>query len=143
MRLLLDTHTLLWFLTDDRKLSQNARTLIIRPNTDVLVRVVSLWEIVIKASLGKLPLPAPFEELLPAQLEIERISVLQIELQHLTRLRQLPFHHRDPFDRLILAQAIVEKIPLISRDAVFSNYDVPILWNEQTVSFPMLKGRWQ
>lgn len=130
MRVLLDTHTLLWFLAGDRRLNRHAHGLITNPANDVLLGVGSLWEIVIKASLGKLPLPEPFEELIPAQLEAERIAVLPIELRHLAALRRLPFHHRGPFDRLIIAQATAEGVPVISRDAVFEQYQIDVLWNE-------------
>ena len=87
-------------------------------------------EIVIKSSLGKLPLPGPFEEVIPAQLEAERIEVLPIDVSHLGRLRRLPFHHRDPFDRLIIAQAMAEDVPLITHDATFSQYEVHVIWDK-------------
>lgn len=130
MRVLLDTHALLWFLAEDPRLNRHAYGLITDPANDVLLSVGSLWEIVIKASLGKLPLPGPFEEVIPAQLSEERIAVLPIEIQHLAALRRLPFHHRDPFDRLIIAQATAEGIPVITQDAAFEHYDVEVIWNE-------------
>ena len=90
----------------------------------------SLWEITIKASLGKLTLDEPFEELIPAKLAAERIDVLPIEIQYLAALRQLPFHHRDPFDRLIIAKALVDGIPVVTRDPAFEAYGVEVIWNE-------------
>lgn len=129
MRVLLDTHALLWFLSDDRRLSRHAHGLITDPTNDVLLSVGSLWEIVIKASLGKLPLPEPFEEVIPAQLKAERIAVLPIEVPHLAALRRLPLQHRDPFDRLIIAQAMAEGIPVITDDPAFERYGIEVLWN--------------
>ena len=129
MRVLLDTHALLWFLNDDRRLSRHAHGLITDPVNDVLVSVGSLWEAVIKASLGRLELAEPFEELIPAQLAAERIDVLPVEIRHLAALRGLPFHHRDPFDRLIIAQAVAEEIPVVSRDGEFGPYPVTVLWD--------------
>ena len=131
MRVLLDTHALLWFLNDDRRLSRHAHGLIADPANDVLVSVGSLWETVIKASLGRLALAEPFEELIPAQLAAERIEVLPVEVRHLAELRRLPFHHRDPFDRLIIAQAMAEGVPVISRDGEFEPYPVTVLWDER------------
>ncbi len=130
MRVLLDTHALLWFLSGDPRLNRHAYGLITDPANDMLLSVGSLWEIVIKASLGKLPLPEPFEEVIPAQLAAERIEVLPIEMRHLAALRRLPLHHRDPFDRLIIAQATAEGIPVVTDDAAFERYNIVVLWNE-------------
>lgn len=96
MRVLLDTHALLWFLSGDSRLSVHAHSVIAEPYNEVLLSVGSLWEITIKARLGKLTLDKPFEELIPAKLAAERIEVVPIEIQYLAALRQLPFHHRDP-----------------------------------------------
>ncbi|MCU1264021.1 MAG: PilT protein domain protein [Acidobacteria bacterium] len=109
MRLLLDTHAFLWFIMGSGNLSVNARGLIENPANERLLSVACLWEIAIKTSLGKLTLSAPFEELVPAQLEVNGIDLLNINVDHLSTLITLPFHPRDPFDRLIIAQAIVEK----------------------------------
>ncbi len=128
MRLLLDTHALLWFLAGESRLSPHARRVIADPDNEVLVSIGSLWEITIKASIGKLTLEKPFEQLIPSQLEAERIEVLPIEMHHLATLRGLLFHHRDPFDRLIIVQAIAEGTSVVSRDAAFSEYGVRVLW---------------
>ena len=128
MRLLLDTHAFLWFIMGSANLSVNARALIENPANERQLSVVCLWEIAIKTSLGKLTISAPFDELIPAQLMLNGIDVLNIKADHLSTLTSLPFHHRDPFDRLIIAQAIVEKLPVISLDGVFDTYGVTRHW---------------
>ncbi len=128
MRYLLDTHTLLWFLMGDKKLSHKARRLIDDPGNKKLLSIVSLWEIAIKVSLRKLALDKSFERLFPEQLHFNRIEILDITVNSLTKLTTLPFHHRDPFDRLIIAQALVEKLSIIGADAVFDVYGVSREW---------------
>ena len=128
MRLLLDTHAFLWFIMGSANLSVNARALIEDPANERLLSVASLWEIAIKTSFGKLTLSAPFDELIPAQLKLNGIDLLNIKVDHLSTLTTLPFHHRDPFDRLIIAQAIVEKLPVISLDGTFDAYGVTRHW---------------
>ena len=129
MRVLLDTHALLWFLADDRRLSRHAHSVIADPSNDVLVSMASLWEITIKASLGKLTPDEPFEELISDQLQADRIAVLPIEVRHLAVLRRLPFHHKDPFDRLIVAQAIAESVPVVTADRAAPQYGVDVVWD--------------
>ncbi len=128
MRVLLDTHVFLWFITDDRRLSSRAREIMEDPENDLLLSIASLWEIAIKASLGKLTLARPFGELMPHELAENAIEILPIRLDHLTTLTSLPFHHRDPFDRLIVAQAVVEEMPVLSGDSAFSRYPARLLW---------------
>lgn len=129
MRVLLDTHALLWFITDDDRLGGRARSLIEDPEADVAVSVASLWEVAIKHSIGKLPLARPFAETFPAQLDANAFRTLPIEPAHLARLVDLPFHHRDPFDRLILAQALAETVPVLTRDRAFEAYPVDVIWD--------------
>ena len=128
MKYLLDTHALLWFLKGDKKLSAKARGLIDNPGNRKFLSIASLWEIAIKVSLRKLVLDKPFEKLFPEQLHFNRIEILDITVDSLTKLTTLPFHHRDPFDRLIIAQAIVERLPIIGVDAVFDVYGISREW---------------
>ena len=128
MRALLDTSCFLWFLAGSEKLIINARNFIINPNNEIFLSVASLWKIAIKVSIGKLELLQPFEELIPAQLQNNGIGLVAIELRHLSTLIELPFHHRDPFDRLIISQGVTEGLPVISSDNVFRQYNVDVIW---------------
>lgn len=128
MRYLLDTHSLLWFLSGDAGLTERARRIIENTDHDILVSIASLWEIAIKHSLGKLKLAQPFEEIFPHQLEINSLSLLGIRLPHVMRVSGLPFHHRDPFDRLLIAQSLSEEIPILSADDAFDDYGVERIW---------------
>lgn len=128
MKLLLDTHTFLWFIDGSPQPSTAARTLIEEADNEVFLSVGSLWEMAIKVSLGKLSLGQPFERLMPAQLSLNSIELLNITISHTAKVITLPFHHRDPFDRLLIAQALVEDIPLVGVDTVFDAYGVRRLW---------------
>lgn len=128
MSLLLDTHSFLWFIAGSSKLSEPARLSIENPETELYLSIASLWEMAIKISLGKLQLGEAFGELIPAQLSQNGISLLQISVDHTAGVIQLPFHHRDPFDRLIIAQAQSENLPIISTDSVFDAYDIERIW---------------
>lgn len=128
MRFLLDTHSLLWFLSGDTSLSQRVRRIIENPDDVILVSIASLWEIAIKHSLGKLKLAQPFNELFPHQLSINNISLLDIQLRHVARISNLEFHHRDPFDRLLAAQSLSEEIPILSSDEALDAYGLERIW---------------
>jgi PIN domain nuclease of toxin-antitoxin system len=128
MRALIDTSTFLWTISDDDKLSGNARRFIADSENEIFLSVASLWEIAIKISLGKLELLLPFNRLIPEQLEQNSIAVLPIEIQHLSKIIDLPFHHRDPFDRLIIAQGLSEQLPVITPDAAFGRYSIHLIW---------------
>ncbi|MEO1402899.1 MAG: type II toxin-antitoxin system VapC family toxin [Cyanobacteria bacterium J06635_1] len=128
MKVLLDTHSFLWFIDDNPKLSDFARSTIENGDNQVLMGIASLWEIAIKYQLGKLKLSNPFDTLFPAQLQLNDIQLLKIEVAHLSIVAQLPMHHRDPFDRLIIAQAIAEKLPIVGTDSVFDAYAIRRIW---------------
>lgn len=128
MNLLLDTQALLWFVLDDSRLSESARESIIAGNGMVFVSPASLWEIAIKISLGKYALPLPFAAFWDDQLLTNDFTLLPISVEHTARVADLPYHHRDPFDRLIIAQSLEEKIPVVSSDELFANYGVERIW---------------
>jgi PIN domain nuclease of toxin-antitoxin system len=128
MRILLDTHSFLWFIMGSPKLSSKAHDEIESQDNDRFLSVASLWEMVIKTSLGKLTLAEPFHLLIPRQLTLNGIERLSIEIGHLNVLLSLPFHHRDPFDRLLIAQALSEQMPIVSADSNFDAYGVQRLW---------------
>jgi PIN domain nuclease of toxin-antitoxin system len=127
MRLLLDTHAFLWFIDDSPRLSARAKTLL-ESDAELLLSAASLWEIAIKVSLGKLTLAQSFDTFLPEQLTKNGVEVLPISLAHLAAVAALPFRHRDPFDRLLIAQASVERAPVVSGDAAFDAYAVQRIW---------------
>lgn len=127
MRILIDTHIFLWFINNDPQLSSTAKKLL-ESDVELLLSVVSLWEIAIKVSTGKMTLPKPFEIFIPEQLQQNEIAILPIVTEHLTYITTLAFHHRDPFDRLLIAQSIVEGIPIVSVDTAFDPYNVDRLW---------------
>lgn len=128
MRLLIDTHSFLWFVGGSDRLSPKARTVIEDLDNEVLLSVASLWEMAIKVGLEKLKLSGPYGEFIPEQLGLNEIGVLHAELPHLTQYIELPHHHRDPFDRLIIAQAIEEKVPVVGTDSAFGDYDIEMIW---------------
>lgn len=128
MRLLLDTHAFLWFVTNDSNLSEAALEFVAEPTNEVLVSPASCWEIAIKVSLGKYLLTAPFEEFFREGIEENDMAVLPIDIRHAAVLSSLPMHHKDPFDRMMVSQAIAEQIPIVSRDASLDAYGVRRLW---------------
>ncbi len=123
MRLLHDTHTLLWWLSNDPSLTQVARAAIARPEADVAVSAASAWEVAIKSALGKLSAPQDLE----AQLTRHRFSPLAVTVAHALMAGALPRHHEDPFDRMLVAQARVEGMTLVTRDPRIGLYGVPTL----------------
>ncbi len=128
MKLLLDTHTLLWFIAGSASLSAYARSLIEDAEYEKFVSIASIWETAIKVSIGKMSLSAPFDVLFPHQLRINGFELLPVKIEHTSVVATLPFHHRDPFDRLLIAQAIEEKMTLVSVDAHFDDYGITRLW---------------
>ncbi len=129
MKLLLDTHTFLWFIGGNQKLSGYAKELIGSPANERFLSVASLWEMSIKASLGKLRLELTFDRIISEHIDANAISLLHISAEHLDILTSLPFHHRDPFDRLIIAQGHSENIPVVSKDKAFEEYkEIQCIW---------------
>ena len=128
MKLLLDTHTFLWWCANDKQLSQQAKSLIGDGSNDVFFSVVSGWEIAIKSRLGKLPLPDKPEKFLASMLEYHHFQVLPVTLSHVVADYDLPAHHSDPFDRLLISQAKLENLALLSNDAQIKKYELTVLW---------------
>ncbi|HEX8265705.1 MAG TPA: type II toxin-antitoxin system VapC family toxin [Pyrinomonadaceae bacterium] len=126
MQLLIDTHVLIWFLEGNKSLSKPHRQIISDSQNDVLVSIASLWEIAVKISLGKLTLAKPLADVIK-QIAVENIEVLPILPKHTLQVSTLPFHHRDPFDRIIVAQLQVENLPIVTNDIEFSHYGIKLL----------------
>ncbi|MFA6979806.1 MAG: type II toxin-antitoxin system VapC family toxin [Ignavibacteriaceae bacterium] len=126
MNYLLDTHMLIWYLNGDKKLSDDSVTIIDNTDNKIYVSIVGLWEIAIKISLGKLKISIPFEELKKA-LEQMSFDILELNFSDLLNLQKLAFHHSDPFDRLLIAQAISNDFVLISHDEIFRKYPVSLI----------------
>ena len=128
MNLLLDTHAYLWFIGGDRRLSNVARSAIEDTENLKFISMASLWEITIKHGLGKLQLKTDLRKVLTDHVIENGFDLLSVETDHLLALSQLPLHHRDPFDRLLIAQAAARKLTVCSADSVFSKYDVDLMW---------------
>lgn len=128
MRLLLDTHTFLWWITDDPQLSASAREAIGDSGNEVFFSAVSAWELAIKAGLGKLQLNEDLNEFVREQLLENRFVPLTMSIEHALRVRDLPRHHQDPFDRALVSQAQSEGLSLVSRDPTLRKYTIDVLW---------------
>jgi PIN domain nuclease of toxin-antitoxin system len=124
-----DTHVLLWYVAEDPRLSQLAIRLLEDTNNRVIISIASLWEIAIKTSTGKLNVGAPFREFVAENVTSLGIDVLEMKLEHLEAVSALPFHHRDPFDRLIIAQCLTENLPLLTDDGFVDAYAVKKIWS--------------
>jgi PIN domain nuclease of toxin-antitoxin system len=128
MMFLIDTHTFIWYVTDNSRLSNQVLELINDENNQIVLSIASIWEMGIKNGLGKLTFNLPFETFIQQQLAINDFTVLNIQISHISTVSQLPLHHRDPFDRMLIAQAIVENIPVLSADTIFDAYPIQRLW---------------
>jgi PIN domain nuclease of toxin-antitoxin system len=128
VRLLLDTHTFLWWVTDAPQLSARVRAAIAQSRNECFVSLASCWELAIKVSLGRLEIAGTLERFIPEQLTANAFRELAIEIRHVVRVARLPFHHRDPFDRLLAAQALEEGLTIASADAIFRRYRVKRIW---------------
>lgn len=128
MKYLIDTHTLLWYTLNEDRISPLATESIANCQNQIFISPASYWEIAIKVSIGKLTLNQPYSDFIKVCLHEYDFSILQILPEHTALLTKLPFHHKDPFDRLLIAQALSEKLPLISLDSKFDHYGVDRLW---------------
>jgi PIN domain nuclease of toxin-antitoxin system len=126
MKVILDTHTFLWALSDPDRLSARARETI--ASSERFWSVASIWETLIKVQSGKLPMPLPAGSYLTSRMSANGMSVLPIRLEHVLRVEELPMHHRDPVDRVIVAQCIEEGWPIVTSDSVFKNYPIRVIW---------------
>ena len=127
MNVLVDTHVWIWSLADPSRLSAESRSLLSSSRNVVYLSAASAWELAIKAALGKIELPEPVETYVPTRMARQGITALPITHTHSLRVSTLPPHHRDPFDRLLIAQALVERLPILTADAVFDRYDVEVI----------------
>ena len=128
MRALLDTHAFLWWVIDSPELSQSARSVMGDSTNELYLSAASGWEIAIKTKLGRLEIAGDPEKLIPEQMVLNAISGLPVQMSHALHVFQLPDLHRDPFDRILIAQARLEEIPIITRDSAISQYDVETIW---------------
>ena len=127
-RLLLDTHVFLWWASDAEELSIAARKAISDSRNECFLSIASCWEMAIKSSLGKLSLSKPVDRFVQDVVADNGFRLLAMDLRHTAKVESMPYHHRDPFDRLLLAQAITEKLTMVSADSIFSSYAVKRLW---------------
>jgi PIN domain nuclease of toxin-antitoxin system len=128
VRLLLDTHVLLWWDSEPSKIPPSTLQILENPQNNLWISIVSLWEIQIKTQLGKLKLNLPLQDLVAQQQQINGLQLLPIDLRHVLALEALPYHHKDPFDRLLIAQSIAENLVCVSADSVFKQYAISLLW---------------
>ena len=128
MRILLDTHTFLWWTNNSPQLSKNAREIIANPESELFLSAASGWEIAIKMQLGKLRVADDLERFIAEQLSLNQIVTLPITMHHALHVHNLPLHHRDPFDRMIITQSQLEKMPVLTADSIFARYNVKTIW---------------
>jgi PIN domain nuclease of toxin-antitoxin system len=128
MQLLLDTHTFLWWVADAPELSARARGAVGAPDNECFLSAASCWEMAIKASNGKLELDGTVERFVPHHLSVNGFRELPVEIRHAARVSRLPFHHHDPFDRLLVSQALEEDLSIVSADPIFRRYGLKRIW---------------
>ena len=127
MKLLLDTHTFIWYVNGEVSISENAKDLIENSSNEKHISIASIWEMAIKISVGKLTIKGGIKKLLE-DISLNHFSLLPVLPEHLTIIEHLPLHHRDPFDRMIIAQSLIEQMPLVSKDLAFDDYPVQRIW---------------
>jgi PIN domain nuclease of toxin-antitoxin system len=127
MRYIIDTQAFIWYAIGDSQLSKTARE-IIESNDVRYISIASIWEMAIKSNTGKLTFQVPFDQLVSEQLAINGYEILPLDLAHVFQLANLPLHHKDPFDRILISQAMNENIPIVSVDAHFKNYPITVIW---------------
>jgi PIN domain nuclease of toxin-antitoxin system len=127
MKYLFDTHVFIWYAVGDERLSPRAKDLI-ESRHERFISMASIWEMAIKVNIGHLEFREPFDKIIANQFRINSYKLLNLKLQHLFKFSGLPLHHRDPFDRLIISQALVEDIPIVSVDEKFNDYGVDTIW---------------
>jgi PIN domain nuclease of toxin-antitoxin system len=127
MKLLLDTHAFLWYISNDPKLPRRAYDAIRAKSNEVYLSVVSVWEALVKHQIGKLPLPPPADQFIADRQAAHRIASLALDVSAVSRLLALPLHHRDPFDRMLICQALQHELVIVTNDEQFRRYPVPVL----------------
>jgi PIN domain nuclease of toxin-antitoxin system len=128
MRVIIDTHVFLWWVEGDKSLPAKARAAIANPENECLLSLASVWEMSIKSALGKLKLTTPVQRYVTEHVAANGFRLLDIQFGHVCRVESLPSHHSDPFDRLLIAQGLVEEMPIITADAVFAKYGTKRIW---------------
>jgi PIN domain nuclease of toxin-antitoxin system len=128
MRILLDTCTFLWVVTDAHELSDRARELYVDPENEIYLSSVSAWEMAVKYGLGRLPLPEPPERFVPAQRKLHHIEPLQLDEEAALHLTRLPLLHKDPFDRMLICQATIQHLAILTPDDLINQYQVRTMW---------------
>lgn len=128
MNLVLDTNAFLWIVSDDKKLSRKAKKLFLNKSNEIYLSAASIWEMAIKISLGRLTLDEPLESFIETHAVGNNIKILDIRSKHLYKIENLPFHHRDPFDRIIIAQCMIENYFIVGSDKAFDSYPVSRVW---------------
>ncbi|MCI0695021.1 type II toxin-antitoxin system VapC family toxin [candidate division KSB1 bacterium] len=128
MRVLLDTHAFLWLMVDDPRLSVTAKTTFTNVANEIYLSLASAWEMAIKSSLQKIKLPLPVKDYIITRSQAHQIKLLNINLDHLAIVEALPLHHRDPFDRLLIAQSIFETLTILFDDQFFDSYSIQRIW---------------
>jgi PIN domain nuclease of toxin-antitoxin system len=128
LRYLLDTHVFLWWVADDKRLSGPARDILGSTENELVFSVASSWEMAIKSRLGRLTVKDGLESFLTKHIELNAMTILPVDLRHTFQLNNLPLHHRDPFDRILIAQALASDLTLVTGDRLIRQYDVPVVW---------------